>query len=131
MISSHSSSYQRFGIYPEFNILLMSSRNSSETIWLSVNRKVADSLLFEHFFIKSLMKVLKESILYPFVISICSTLYELINELSLVNDCLPLPETPISKAFPRAMLRILWIFRIFSTASLKKTRFNLVSDSAL
>lgn len=60
MMSSHSYISQRLGIYPEFKILLMSSKNSSDTIWLSVNKKVADSLLFEHFFIKSLIKVLKD-----------------------------------------------------------------------
>lgn len=49
-------------------MLLISSKNNYDTIWLSVNKKVADSLLFEHFFINYLMKDLNESMLYPFVI---------------------------------------------------------------
>jgi hypothetical protein len=64
-------------------------------------------LSFEHFFIRVFTKDLKESILNPLVISICSTLKELIYELNLVRDCFPLPDTPINKAFPLAILRIL------------------------
>jgi hypothetical protein len=48
-----------------------------------------------------------------------------------VRDCFPLPETPISNALPRAMLSILWIFNIFSTAYLKKTKLSLESESEL
>lgn len=68
IISSHSYNYHRFGISPELRMLLISSKNNYDTIWLSVNKKVADSLLFEHFFINYLMKDLNESMLYPFVI---------------------------------------------------------------
>ena len=61
-MSSFSSSSQRLGISPELRMLLMSSKKSSSTIWLSVKRKVIDRSLSEHYlirFFKNSRKALK------------------------------------------------------------------------
>lgn len=49
----------------------------------------------------------------------------------LVKDYLPLPPTPINKAFPLGYLKILQIFERCFTASKKNTKFIFLGLEAL
>ena len=130
-MSSFYYNSQRLGIYPEFNKLLISSKKSSSTIWLSENKNVMFVSLSEHCLMSYFKKFLKESLLYPLVSSTCLTLWWLAYAANLVRDCFPEPLTPSRRAFPLLRDKILWILRICSTASLKKTSYNFWSLAEL
>lgn len=73
--------------------------------------------------------VLKDSLLYPLPIYNIWVLHWQMNEESLDSDCLPLPPTPISIAFPRGCTIIRLILKMCSIAYLKNVNssFPLVS----
>lgn len=63
-------------------------------------------------FIISFINSLNLSLSKPFTISTYTSLYSSMKEANLVNDCLPLPPTPISIAFPLGYLSTLNILNM-------------------
>mmetsp|Transcript_23989 Transcript_23989/g.77973 ORF Transcript_23989/g.77973 Transcript_23989/m.77973 type:complete len:412 (-) Transcript_23989:1910-3145(-) len=99
-IVSVSSVFHRFGTSPALRMLLISSRNASCTICVSVKRNVV-SLPSAPAIKSTLFKSSRHSFFpYPFATSIWNSSYSSRCVASLVSDWRPEPPTPSSKAFP-------------------------------
>ena len=103
-----SSSLNKLGTSPLFNMLLISSKKLSWIICVSEKRKACFLSLTPFsvtpplFFNILAISFKNISVLYPLII--CNVFISCFkaNTTNLVNDCLPEPPKPINKALPRA-----------------------------
>mmetsp|Transcript_7058 Transcript_7058/g.26722 ORF Transcript_7058/g.26722 Transcript_7058/m.26722 type:complete len:293 (-) Transcript_7058:1533-2411(-) len=111
------------GTSPLFRMLLISSTKLSDTICVSVNRNTVGTpstpVCWYRFFKSSLNSLSP----YPRLSSIEKHLNPATNEANLVSDCLPLPPTPTSIAFPLGCRKIRVNRAACSAASRKNTKF--------
>ena len=128
---SLSSGNHKLGISPEFNKLLISSRNDSFVIWLSFIKKADLIYLTPQGIILFFKLSLKSLCLKSFLTSRVPNAHSDINAANLVSVYFPLPPTPTNKAFPRGCLKILHILAICYRHSGKRTKSNLFALSKL
>mmetsp|Transcript_13481 Transcript_13481/g.52996 ORF Transcript_13481/g.52996 Transcript_13481/m.52996 type:complete len:258 (+) Transcript_13481:188-961(+) len=117
-----SSLANMLGTSPVFKMLLMSSKNDSILIWVSLNKKTVGEpsppALRRTFFRSSR----HSTWVYDFVISIEYTSYSAMNAAILVSDWRPEPPTPTNSALPRSCRMTREIRQMCSAAYRNSTR---------
>mmetsp|Transcript_7547 Transcript_7547/g.21075 ORF Transcript_7547/g.21075 Transcript_7547/m.21075 type:complete len:229 (-) Transcript_7547:393-1079(-) len=129
-IASYSSREKRSGMIPDASTSLMNTRNFSSTIWESVSRKVMGSAgltpALRYSSLSSSLSSLTPNVL---VTATCVTAFPQMKLANLARDCLPLPPTPTSSAFPCGKPMILAMRTTWSMATSNNTRFMMAFAS--
>ena len=122
MMSSLSSAGKRSGMSPEASRSLMNTRNFSLMTWLSVMRNTMPSSLRParlYIFCRSSLRLVTP---YAPEMTMVATVRPHTEAASLDSDCLPLPPTPTSSAWPLELLTMRAMRHTCLSASSKSTR---------